>query len=841
VRRVAFPIIILLGLVAPAWGQSDAAYEAYRRGDYATAHRVWKSLAEGGDASAQYNLGLLYHRGLGVERQLGEAARWYGRAAENGDADAQKAIGDLYARGFWGKKNSAKAATWYRKAARQGHAEAKEALRKLGDKRQPKPRQAAPSDAPTEYKKGQAAYKRRDYAEAARRFRNAARQGYLRAQFRLGAMYAKGRGVPLDYAEALKWYRKAAEGGYVYAQANLGYMYARGRGVPRSAAEAARWYRKAARQGYAWAQRNLGHMYYKGRGVPRDYVRAHLWFNLAASRERPGKTREKAIQNRIKTEKVMTPAQIAGARRLARAVEDHREAHGRYPDDAAIQAKMGELNLLAAETPAGEVPERAAPALVKKVQQALKGLGYDIGPADGTLGPRTRAAVRAFQADAGIAAEGRVSERLLTRLERSMARTSPPQGPDKNPVRLVRAGRKLSLADARILERKLAREPDALWVRAKLLGFYFHKAKRALGAGPTIEARRRHVLWLIRNHPETRLAGLSEATIDPIGHALADKEGYEEARALWLDQAKRKGDNKKLLQNAAKFLQLHDKELAAAMHVRAENPIGLGYLYALGVLRVNMMNQNGIPTSVGETAADHAFAKKAREVLQGSSDPVILAIAGGILLSYGVLVNRLQTDAELMDFVESLLKRSGSSLEQFYKIKGMVATSPGEKRALAEKRLVELEKGRRPGATGTLEELAKVAFDAGDMTKAGLYADELLDAGMKPGNEKMQGSAVHHGNLILGRIALKQGKKESAKAFLIKAGRSSGGGTLGSFGPNMTLAKELLEAGEKAAVIKYLRLCKSFWDYDRKKGTLDRWIKTIKAGGIPEFGGNLVY
>ncbi|MCH6576534.1 MAG: hypothetical protein IH807_01765, partial [Proteobacteria bacterium] len=49
-RRAAFSIIILLGLVAPAWGQSDAGYDAYKRGDYAAAHRVWKSLADGGDA-----------------------------------------------------------------------------------------------------------------------------------------------------------------------------------------------------------------------------------------------------------------------------------------------------------------------------------------------------------------------------------------------------------------------------------------------------------------------------------------------------------------------------------------------------------------------------------------------------------------------------------------------------------------------------------------------------------------------------------------------------------------------------------------------------------------------
>ncbi len=132
VRRTlrVFAVAALLSLLAvPGWGQSDAGYDAYKRGDYAAAHRIWKPLADGGDASAQYNLGLLYHHGLGVERQLGEAAKWYARATENGDADAQKSIGYLYVKCFWGKKDYAKAATWYLKAAEQGHAYARKSLR----------------------------------------------------------------------------------------------------------------------------------------------------------------------------------------------------------------------------------------------------------------------------------------------------------------------------------------------------------------------------------------------------------------------------------------------------------------------------------------------------------------------------------------------------------------------------------------------------------------------------------------------------------------------------------------------------------------------------------------
>ena len=128
--RAGLAIGLSLTLAAPVWSQTEDGYAAYKRGDYAAAHRIWKPLAERGDALAQYNLGLMYHHGLGVEGGLSQAAKWYGRAAENGDADAQNAIGDLYVAGLWGKKDYAKAVTWYELAAEQGHVEAQ---RKLGN------------------------------------------------------------------------------------------------------------------------------------------------------------------------------------------------------------------------------------------------------------------------------------------------------------------------------------------------------------------------------------------------------------------------------------------------------------------------------------------------------------------------------------------------------------------------------------------------------------------------------------------------------------------------------------------------------------------------------------
>lgn len=164
-----------------------------------------------------------------------------------------------------------------------------------------------------------AAYERGDYATAYRLMKPLAEAGYAMAQHNLAVMYDFGRGVPQSDAEALKWYRRAAETGLPEAQHNLGLMYFRGQGVPPDFAEAARWYRKAAEQGMADSQMNLALMYYHGQGVPRDYVRAHMWLDLAAS-QYPASERENlkdAVHYREIVDSLMTPAQIAEAKRLA--------------------------------------------------------------------------------------------------------------------------------------------------------------------------------------------------------------------------------------------------------------------------------------------------------------------------------------------------------------------------------------------------------------------------------------------------------------------------------------------------------------------------------------------
>ena len=142
------------------------------------------------------------------------------------------------------------------------------------------------------------------------------------------------------------------------------------------------------------------------------------------------------------------------------------------------------------------------------------------------------------------------------------------------------------------------------------------------------------------------------------------------------------------------------------------------------------------------------------------------------------------------------------------------------------------------GKRGLLVELAKSAFEAGQVEQAQTWAAELLNQGIAKGQDWFPGDEVHQGHITLGRIALLAGNIPEAKQHLIEAGRTQGSPVLNSFGPNMMLAKELLEKGERETVILYFHLCANFWTNHTK---LDSWTTTVKAGGIPDFGANLAY
>ena len=101
----------------PIAGKCSASYE---KGDYETALREFKPLAEQGGAYAQYNLGQMYRRGQGVPHNYKTAVKWYRLAAEQGNAYAQTNLGTRYQRGQGVPVNYKTAEKWFRLAAEQG-------------------------------------------------------------------------------------------------------------------------------------------------------------------------------------------------------------------------------------------------------------------------------------------------------------------------------------------------------------------------------------------------------------------------------------------------------------------------------------------------------------------------------------------------------------------------------------------------------------------------------------------------------------------------------------------------------------------------------------------------
>ena len=103
------------------YDEGKAAYDAR---DYETAFTILKPLAEQGHAEAQYNLGIMYEFGQGIEQDSKEAAKWFYMAAEQGFVKAQYNLGAMCGNGEGVEKDSKEAAQWILMAAEQRHTDA---------------------------------------------------------------------------------------------------------------------------------------------------------------------------------------------------------------------------------------------------------------------------------------------------------------------------------------------------------------------------------------------------------------------------------------------------------------------------------------------------------------------------------------------------------------------------------------------------------------------------------------------------------------------------------------------------------------------------------------------
>ena len=202
-----FLFFIILSVANQAISQSvERGLEAANLGDFSAALKEWKPLADKGDMTAQYYLGIFYSFEDIDFFDLRKSAQYLRLSAEQGNALAQTGLGSYYL---------------------------------FGD--------GVPQD----------------YQEAEKWLKKAAKQGQIEAQLILGQRYYQGDGFEKDFEQSLVYLRLAAEQDDAVAQFLLGYINEDMFSEPVDLIKAKKLYVRSAEQGYAPAQRMLGRMYLK--------------------------------------------------------------------------------------------------------------------------------------------------------------------------------------------------------------------------------------------------------------------------------------------------------------------------------------------------------------------------------------------------------------------------------------------------------------------------------------------------------------------------------------------------------------------------------------------------
>lgn len=119
-KRILLAVLFVGILNSPVLAGFQEGISAYEAGNLPLAVKEFRAAAEEGHADSQFNLGLMYEKGIGVGKDENEALTWYLKAALQGNAYAQFNLAVLYENGRGSDVDFVEAHQWYRRAAAQG-------------------------------------------------------------------------------------------------------------------------------------------------------------------------------------------------------------------------------------------------------------------------------------------------------------------------------------------------------------------------------------------------------------------------------------------------------------------------------------------------------------------------------------------------------------------------------------------------------------------------------------------------------------------------------------------------------------------------------------------------
>ncbi len=381
------------------------------------------------------------------------------------------------------------------------------------------------------------------------------------------------------------------------------------------------------------------------------------------------------------------------------------------------------------------------------------------------------------------------------------------------------------------LEKSIADHPDSLPDRQALQRFLISTG--AVSPEKVRAARRAQILWMIEHHPDAKFLDEQAWQLWTKGK-LGDPEGFEQAARLWKEQAAKADASPKTVANAALFFKVTDPAQGfAILDAHPESPETVrarGILHVAVLFGVSGVDDSNAQLRLTTSAALRATpaAHEARSEIESSKDANLMGGAGEFLAHTVILPNDLTFgDDDAPALAERWLRRAielappgaeyKASLGETLRTKANRTIDPQEKVRLLQEAQSLVPDGAKPGI---LQTLAIAEFDAGQDDDAARDAQQLLTLAPKNAN------AYNAAQTVLGRIAAAKGDLVEAKRRLAASVTMPPGIKKAVFQPNMALAQDIYDAGDKDAVIQFLEASRALWKFDR--GRIDRMISFIR-------------
>jgi hypothetical protein len=399
------------------------------------------------------------------------------------------------------------------------------------------------------------------------------------------------------------------------------------------------------------------------------------------------------------------------------------------------------------------------------------------------------------------------------------------QGWEKRRQALLDEVQKLTPDQAEALEEELKANPRDQDRLIKLVRYYQIK----LGG----QGFSRITLWYIEREPAFPWVW----NINPEW----DREGYEQGKRLWLAHLKKPGAEAAIYSNAARFLEGGDKPLAEQVLLDGQNAYpnqkwtgALGDHYAQALLgSVGPLAEFNVIRAVSAKEAHGAYARSVRKKLAASNDPqLLISTAENVMLRGLHFLYQKKTPS---DFDPLALARSYNDRALSLQPNSLVALMTKQKledmAAHVRLRNTARDQMSRSDRLSWLRSKVEHAMPGEKMDEAESNARELLALAEQNTSDPEYGNAIFFANLTLGDAALRRGDKREAARRLLAASEAPPTDRLRYGYIDMTLARQLVDWGEREAVAQFLDRC-ALLNHRRKD--LAEWAAQIRKGINPD-------